>query len=46
MVLVILGRGKNTTEPQVPELSDFEAEMAIENIKDTNHQVLIKYQQN
>ena len=36
----------HTAEPPVPELSDFELEMVTENIRDTNHQVLIKYQQN
>ena len=33
-------------EPLVPELSAFEFEIAIEKLKDTNHQVLIKSQQN
>jgi hypothetical protein len=35
----------HTAEPLVPEPNAFEVEMAIEVLKDTNHQVLIKYQQ-
>ena len=33
----------HTAEPLVPELSAFEFEMTIENLKDTNHQVLIEF---
>ena len=36
----------HTAEPLVPEPNTFEVQMAIEKLKDTNHQVLIKYQQN
>jgi len=36
----------HTAEPLVPELSAFEIEMANEKLKGTNHQVLIKCQQN
>jgi len=36
----------HTVEPLVPEPSVFEFELAIEKIKDTNHQVLIKSLQN
>jgi len=32
-------------EPLVPDPSVFELEMTIKNLKDTNHQVLIKSQQ-
>jgi len=35
----------HTTEPQVPEPSAFEFEMAIEGPTDTNRKVLIKSQQ-
>jgi len=35
----------HTAEPLVPEPSAFELEMAIEDPKDTNHQVQIKSQQ-
>jgi hypothetical protein len=35
-----------TAKPLVPETSVFEFELAIEKLKFTNHQVLIKYQQN
>jgi len=33
----------HTEEPLVPEPSAFVVEMAIEKLKDTNHQVLIKF---
>ena len=36
----------HTTEPLVPEPSVYEFELAVEKINFTNHQVLIKYQQN
>ena len=36
----------HTVEPLVPETSAFEVELAIEKLKITNHQVLIKSQQN
>jgi hypothetical protein len=36
----------HAAEPLVPEPSAFEVEVAIEKQKDTNHQVLIRYQQN
>jgi len=36
----------STAEPIMPEPSAFEVELAIEKQKDTNHQVLIKSQQN
>ena len=36
----------HTAEPLVPEHSAFDVEMAIENLKGTNHQVLIRFQQN
>jgi hypothetical protein len=36
----------HTAQPIVPEPSAFEVEMAIGKLKDTNHQVLIKSQQN
>ena len=36
----------HTAEPLVPERSALEVELAIEKLKVTNHQVLIKYQQN
>jgi hypothetical protein len=35
-----------TVEPLVPEPSAFDAEMAIEKLKFTNHQVLIKSELN
>jgi hypothetical protein len=35
-----------TTEPMVPEPCAFEVELAIEKLKDINHQVLIKSLQN
>jgi hypothetical protein len=47
MGLVMLGRQLiQTAEPIVPEPSAVEVEMAIEKLKSTNHQVLIKYRQN
>jgi hypothetical protein len=36
----------HTAEPLVPEPRTFEVEMAIEKLKNTNHEVLIKSQQN
>ena len=36
----------HTEEPLVPEPSAFEFELAIEKLKATNHQVLIKFQLN
>jgi hypothetical protein len=37
----------HTSEPVVPEPSAFEVDMAIEKLKkDTNHRILIKFQQN
>jgi len=36
----------HTAEPLVPEPSTFEVELAIEKLKTTNHQVLIKSQRN
>ena len=36
----------HTAEPLVPEPNTFEFETVIENLKDRNHQVLIKKQQN
>jgi hypothetical protein len=33
----------HTAEPLVPQPSTFEVEMAIEKLKDTNHQVMIKF---
>ena len=36
----------HTVEPLVPEPSAFEVELAIGKLKITNHQVLIKSQQN
>jgi hypothetical protein len=36
----------HTAGPLVPEPNASEVEMAIEKLKDTNHQVLIKSQQN
>jgi hypothetical protein len=36
----------HTPEPLVPEPNAFEVELAIEKLKLTNHQVLIKSQQN
>ena len=36
----------HTAEPLVPEPSAFEVELAIEKLKTTNHQVLIKSQRN
>jgi len=36
----------DTTEPLVTEPSAFEVELAIENLKVTNHQVLVKSYQN
>ena len=36
----------HTAESLVPEPSALEVELAIEKLKVTNHQVLIKYQQN
>ena len=36
----------HSAEPLVPEPSACEIEMAIEKLKDTNHQVSIKFQQN
>jgi hypothetical protein len=36
----------HTAQPLVPEPSAFEVEMAIEILKGTNHQVLIRFQQN
>jgi len=45
--LMMLGRQKySTAEPLVLEPSAFVVEMATEKLKDTNHQVLIKSQQN
>jgi predicted site-specific integrase-resolvase len=35
----------HTAEPLVPRLSSFEVEMVIENLKDTNHQILIIFDQ-
>jgi hypothetical protein len=35
----------SVTEPLMPEPRAFEDEMAIEKLKDTNHQVLIKSHQ-
>ena len=35
----------HTAEPLVPNPNVFELEMTIKNLKDTNHQVLIKSQQ-
>jgi hypothetical protein len=35
----------HTAEPLMPEKRAFEFEMAIEKLKNTNHQVLIKSQQ-
>jgi predicted site-specific integrase-resolvase len=37
---------RHTLEPLRPEQSDFEFEMAIEKLKNTNHQVLLKFRQN
>jgi len=34
-----------TAEPLVPDPTVFELEMIIKNLKDTNHQVVIKFQQ-
>jgi hypothetical protein len=39
-------RETHTAEPPVPEPSASEVELAIEKLKVTNHQVLIKYQRN
>jgi len=36
----------HTAEPRVTETSAFEVDLAIENLKFTNHQVLIKSLQN
>jgi hypothetical protein len=36
---------KYTAEPQVPEPGTFEVEMVLNSLKDTNHHVLIKFQQ-
>jgi len=36
----------HTAEPVVPEPSILEVELALEKLKTTNHQVLIKYLQN
>jgi hypothetical protein len=36
----------HTAEPLVPEPSAFEVEMPIDNSKDTNHTVVIRFQQN
>ena len=36
----------HTAEPLVPEPGVLEVELAIEKLKGTNHQVLIRYQQN
>ena len=36
----------HTAEPLVPQSSAFEVELAIEKLKATNHQLLIKSQQN
>jgi len=36
----------HTTEPLIPELSAVEVDLAIERLKNTNHQVLIKSQKN
>jgi len=36
----------HTAEPVVPEPSILEFELALENLKATNHQALIKYLQN
>jgi len=35
----------HTAEPPVPDPTVFELEMIIKNLKDTNHQVVIKSQQ-
>ena len=34
----------HTAEPLVPESSTFDGEKVIENLKDTNRQVLLKFQ--
>jgi hypothetical protein len=36
----------HTAGPLVPEPSAFEVEMAIESLKGSNHQVLMRFQQN
>jgi len=35
----------HTAKPLVPEPSAFEVEMVIENLKDTNHQISIRFDQ-
>ena len=42
----VLKAGRKKAEPRVPESSAFEVEMAIDKLKDTNHQVLIRSWQN
>jgi hypothetical protein len=46
MELMMLSRQNHAAEPQVPESSAFEVELAFEKLKRHNHQVLIKSQQN
>jgi len=48
MVLVMLGRHTHihTAEPLAPEPSAFNLRWLLKNQKETNHQVLIKFQQN
>jgi hypothetical protein len=35
----------HTAKPLVPELNAFEVEMVIEKLRDTNHQILIRFDQ-
>jgi hypothetical protein len=36
----------HAAEPLVPDPCSFEVEIAIENLKDVNHQILIKFRKN
>jgi hypothetical protein len=42
---MLSGLKKHTAEPLVPESIALEIEMVVEKINETNHQVLIKFQQ-
>ena len=46
LTLTKLGRQKDKAEPLVTKPRAFDVEMAIEKLNDTNHEVLIKSQQN
>ena len=46
LLSLVLDKETHTAEPLVPEPSAVEVELAIEKLKTTNHQVLIKSQPN